>query len=662
MRLPARAQGHVNFTQAARTFMKLARLLVTLSLTLSLFAPAAAAQETVVPAPSAAQAPADAAQAAQAERERQALKLLEEIGAEAAGLRLAENRVRAQAAVAELLWPHDEETAREILRGAQSSLAALAAAVATEDPRYQQHAQTAHNLRREIVLAVAARDPKLALELLRTTRVPPPPAQPGRDFYQPDAELGLETQLAELAAARDPKEALRMAEEGLAKGVSGNLPSVVERIRASDPQAATRLASDIVRRLRTTNLSTNYEAANVAMYLLRASRPPDVPQPVGGQGPLPNGSRAPAIYVGTAESGGQLVLDEQARRDLLTTLVNAALASNDAQRRGRPLLDMIQSVLPEIERLMPAQAATLRRQMGEGARASGQAQNPRERWAEYQQLMNTGTPEALVEAAAKAPAEMRSNLYRAAAFKAMNDGSPERARQIATQGITNPQEREQLLREIDQQQFWRASQRGDVEAARELLARVRSPEERLGLLLALAQAVAGREGQRDVAERLLEEVWGQVGGRARNHAQFGTQLQVAQIYAPFAPARAFEIVESCVEQLNELLAAAAVVDGFGQEAFEGGELKGDGGYIWTMLVQQSGEQLGQLASVDFDRAVSTADRFQRPEARLRARLSVARGVLARGAGQQSPRRRFGPQRRNSSAGFVNTPGRNVPQE
>ncbi|MCA1615845.1 MAG: hypothetical protein LC800_17430 [Acidobacteria bacterium] len=572
--------------------------------------------------------------------------------------------MRAQASVADLLWPHDEEAAREMLRGTQASLVAAAASVTADDPRYQQHAQTANNLRREVVFAVANRDPKFALEMLRATRLAAPAAGAGRNPYRPDAELELETQLAEQVAARDPKEAVRMAEESLAKGVSGNLPGVVERIRASDPQAASRLAADIVRRLRATNLATNYEAANVASYLLRASRPPDAPQQSVGPQAAPGGAGAPFIVGAYGPQQGQLALDDQTRRDLITALVNSALAPGDAQGRGRgngrQLYGTLQQLMPEIERLMPAQAAALRRRIGEGNRAAAETQDPRARWREYESLMNTGTADALIDAAGKAPAEMRQSLYRAAAFKALNDGNAERARQIATAHFEGGQQREGLLREIDQQLFWRASQSGDVEAARELLARFRSPEERMGMLLSLARSLTNYEGKRDVIERLLEEVWGQAGGRARNQSQFAMQLQVAQTYAPFAPARAFEIMESCVEQLNELLAAAAVVDGFGQESFEQGELKAEGGYIWSVLVQQSGEQLGQLAGTDFDRAAATADRLQRPEARLRARLLVARGVLARGAGRGVPGRRFGMERRNR-AGIGSAPGRNVPQ-
>ena len=613
------------------------RFILLGALSLSLLNSAAPAQSVATPA----RPEAEAAQQARAAVERKALALLEEVGGEAAGLRLVENRVRVQASVAEALWPHDEARAKELFQAALSGLASVTSSIAGDDPGYHQSAQPAHNLRREVAMMLAQRDPKLALEFLRGTRVPPPPVVPNQQYQPPDPDLMLELQLAEQVAARDPKEAVRMAEETLAKGVSGNLPSVLERVRASDAQAAARLAAEVVKKLRTSNLVTNHEAANVAAYLLRAARPAET-----ASGPtvaplvaVTDGAGAGVVY----SAGRGLALDEQARRELIGAMVNAALGNMNDPRRGRgtPLSHVLQELLPEVERLMPAQAGALRRRLAEAQ--GGNAPQPlRDRGREYQQLMQTGTAEALLDAAAKAPAEMRQQLYRVAAFKALGEGSPERARQIINNGFEHAQQREQILRELDHQLFWRAAERGDVEQAQALLARFRTGEERLGMLLQLARAVAAK-GNREAAERLLEDVWNQAGGRAKNQQQFFTQLQVANIYAQVSPARAFEIVEANVEQLNELVAAAAVIDGFGQEAFEQGELKGQGGYLWATLVQQTGEQLGQLAHADFDRALAAADRLQRPEARLFARLAVARGALRPGGTNQPGR--VGPRRR-----------------
>lgn len=613
--------------------MKLASFFLSGTLSASLAATTAGAQSNAAPPPpqqpAQTQAEQEAARAARAELETKAFALLEEAAEEAGGLRLAENRARLQAAAASALWPHDAEAAREIFQSAVAGVSSLAASLAADEPRYEQHYHQLQNLRREIAFAVAQREPKLALDFVRGSRLAPPPNAGGRNNYQPDQELALETQLAELLAARDPREAVRLAEESLARGVSGHLPSLIERVRQTDAQAASKLAADVVRKLRSSNLASDYEAAGVATYLLNATRPPAAPPPAGPNNVIP----ANVTVVTGGADARPLTLDESARRDLLTLLVNAALGGAAEPRRGRgnaagQLLPALQPSLAEVERLLPTQAAALRRRLAEaeGVRP-GQPARRGGRWQEFEQLMQTGTVDAIMQAASRAPDEMRWQLYRRAAAKAVEEGATERARQIITDSVTNPQQREQLLRELDQQLFWRAANQGDAQQALSLLQRFKSPEERTMMLLALARAAEAR-GDRTLAARLLEEVMGQAGGggRAGNLNQFSMQLQAGQAYARVAPDRAFQIAESGVEHLNELVAAAVQIDGFGQEAFDQGELKLEGS-VWSMLIQQTGELLGLLAQQDFTRARDIAGRFQRPEARAHAMLSISRGIL-----------------------------------
>jgi hypothetical protein len=544
--------------------------------------------------------------------ERKALALLDEVGEDARGLKLAENRVRVQVATADMLWQHDEKRAREIINDALMSLASVTSSISPDDPRGEQQSQEIANLRREIMQTIAPRDPQLALDFLRATR-PPLPSQPAPgNYYQTDPELALEASLAEQVAARDPKQALRFAEETLSRGVSTQITSVLERLRYTNAEDAARLASEIARKLRSTNLATNYEATNVVAYLLRTTRASDA-----------NGAGG-----AVADSQRLIALDDQTRRDLLMATVNAALsASNDPRTRGmaQNLAGMLQQFMPEIERALPAQAQSLRRISLETTRATIDPRaNQQQR--EYQTLMQTGTVDALLDAAPKSPPEMREQLYRAAAYKALNDGATDRARQIVADHYENAQQRAQLLRDIDQQLFWRAANAGDVGQAHAIIARLTRPEERAGLLIQLARAVANK-GDKEGASQLLEEVWNQIGGQAHNQQQFGFQLEAAQVFAQVAPDRAFEIVESSVAQLNELISAASVVDGFGQQAFDQDELKAQGGYIWSGLVNHCGTVLAALARTDFERAVATADHLQRLEMRLNARLAVARGVL-----------------------------------
>ena len=148
-----------------------------------------------------------------------------------------------------------------------SSSAAVASGIETDDPQYYNLANTASQLRQRMLNTIAQYDPKLALEFLRSTRTPPPPAQPGTNFRQPDQELMLEAQLAQQIAARDPQQALRLAEEILSRGLSSNLMPLLEQLRTRDPEGAARLTASIAKKLRTANFATDFEATHIANYL-----------------------------------------------------------------------------------------------------------------------------------------------------------------------------------------------------------------------------------------------------------------------------------------------------------------------------------------------------------------------------------------------------------
>ncbi|MDX6269165.1 MAG: hypothetical protein QOD28_388 [Acidobacteriota bacterium] len=557
----------------------------------------------------------------QAELERKALALLEEVLGETSTLKLVENRIRLQAAAAEMLWPRNQERAREIFNAAANDLAAVAAGIETDDPQYYHLTNATSQLRQRMLGVIAERDPKLALEFLRATRPPPPPAQSNSNYRQPDQELALEAQLAQQIAARDPQQALRLAEEVLSRGLSSNLMPLLDQLRTRDPEGAARLAASIVRRLRTANFAADYEATNIASHLLLSTR-------LSENVNINVNDQQQTASVAGQNTARRLQLDEQARRDLVSLLANAAVnsAGSSARQSGNVggLLSTVRQLMPEVERYAPAQAAGVRRRLeGYERRAEGISAR-----REFRQIPETSTPDALIEAAAKATPEMREQLYRTAAWRAFNQGNTDRARQIVNNHIEGAGARDQMLKELDQQLFWRAASEGKIDQAQAVLARIKSTDERVGMLLQLARVTSGK-GNATAAAGFLDEAWNLIGGRAKGQSQFAMQLQLAYDYAQIAPPRGFEIIEASITHLNELVAAAAVLDGFGQEAFAQDELKGQEGYVWGSLATQCNEALAALAPLDFDHARSAADRLQRPELRLPARLAVARAILLR---------------------------------
>jgi hypothetical protein len=110
-----------------------------------------------------------------------------------------------------------------------------------------------------------------------------------------------------------------------------------------------------------------------------------------------------------------------------------------------------------------------------------------------------------------------------------------------------------------------------------------------------------------------------------------TLLAVARAYAALEPARAFELIEPVVDQANEMISAAALLDKFGsgQGMFRKGEMVLHPGFLASNgAFALYGRELGALARADFLRTKAVADKFQRNEARIMARLLIAQSVLS----------------------------------
>jgi hypothetical protein len=99
-----------------------------------------------------------AAQATQGEARGKAFDLIEEVIIESRSLRLPENRVFIQTAAADLLWPRDEKEARALFAEAFANLDELTDGVGQDGTESIGLAQTASELRGELLLKVARHD------------------------------------------------------------------------------------------------------------------------------------------------------------------------------------------------------------------------------------------------------------------------------------------------------------------------------------------------------------------------------------------------------------------------------------------------------------------------------------------------------------------------
>ena len=297
-----------------------------------------------------------------------------------------------------------------------------------------------------------------------------------------------------------------------------------------------------------------------------------------------------------------------------------------AQNNARSLLSGLQSLLPQIGQYLPARTAQVQQKLTETGQGGGNG-GRQQIGGDYGPLLRDGNADAILQTAANAPPQMQSMLYQQAAMKALNEGNPDRARQIANEHLDERQ-RTPLLQSIERREATRTAAAGNLEQARQALAKLRSDQERVELLTQMATA-ARQQNNPKLALQLLDEANDLLGKRAENYPQLETRASLARAYVEVAPERSGDTLETGIGQINDLLAAAALLNGFEVEMFKDGELpmRGGGGDLNRMITTY-GRALAVLARKDFARAEATADKFQRSDARLFARLAIAQGVLS----------------------------------
>jgi hypothetical protein len=239
---------------------------------------------------------------------------------------------------------------------------------------------------------------------------------------------------------------------------------------------------------------------------------------------------------------------------------------------------------------------------------------------------NQGDPTAdeLIRAAAAAPEQMQSRLYQQAAYKALEEGDSDRARQIATDHL-QAGARDNVMKRIDFRELAKKAESTRLEDVRQAMARLQTENEKIDFLIQVANGV--QKTNQKLALQLLEDARGMTNRRATSYQHFDQQLRVARAFAAFDPARSFEVLDPGISQLNELLAAAAVLNGFEINMFRDGEMAMQSGSGLTNMLNRFGQELAELAKSDFERSETLSGRFQLPEARVMTRLAIVQRML-----------------------------------
>lgn len=545
------------------------------------------------------------------------LALISEVVDDFGQIRLPQTRVRAQLQAARLVWPADEKLGAKLTADAIEGVKEFIAGVETSEQDFYQNYSLAMQLRQEVVQLLGPHDPETALRFLQATRSLPNPEGANAQSNQ---ELSMELTLGSQIAAKDPNRTAQLARDTLKRGYSSMLIDLISRLRARNPELASQLAKEVAAKLMNEKLLGKEEAANVAVGLLRIARSPVRNYQISMNDPPP------------PTKVDSVLLSEQEFGDLFQKALSEALAYTppvnmygQERNTAQNILNSLKQMPGEFKSLAPDKAVAIEKKTSE-LNAPHDGQNAL--WQKYSEAINNGSMESATEEVQKSPVEMRDQLFQMLAQKAANSGDLPRARQIIKDNVSNLGNQRVFLANIESQAIFNDLSKGKTEEAVRGVSNLKTTRERARMI---SQVVAqiGPGLKRAQALALLEQARNLVGPslKVESQEQMSALLEIARAFARYDSKKSFEIIEPLLDQFGEMTNAALVLNGFGQDFFQSGELQLDNGNSVANVANQLIQSLSSLAPANFDRAKADAERIERPEVRIIAYLGLAQQAI-----------------------------------
>ena len=531
---------------------------------------------------------------------QKAFELLESLAGQIGVMQSPENRARVGSNIANSLWEHDEKRARVLLLSVQEDINEGLRRKEDDPQANRERRMVFLQLRINTVERIAKYDGELALAFFNATELPPPQDDQTADRdqttdrydYRDGEERALEIRLARQIAVNNPDVALKLARKSLAKGFTNDLIGLLRQLTRKNQDQALALYGEMIAKLKHVDLSQDFAAFYFAQSLARNFTPP-------------------------ANSNAQF-------RELIGIFIDAAAAHGCNKKLGEDdereyFCERLGALLPLINKVDPARGASLKQwKSGENGFYDD------ERYQDLNETYQDGSVDDILALGTKYP-QMQNDIYLRAFFKAQMSGDIERARKLAEE-FPEPERRQALLAQIVRQEQAVTKFRESLKDIQTTLDGLQGTEPKVSFLLQAAATIAPTD--RKEAVKLLDRANDLVDKMKPASDQLGLQFGLSLAYCSYNDSRGIVMMESVVPRLNELIGAAAKLDGYETHHLRDGEWdmsnQGILGALLTMLSQNA----SYFAWCDFDRAVSVAGQFERPEVRVMAQLKLAQGILA----------------------------------
>lgn len=524
------------------------------------------------------------AQTTNAALREKAFEVIDSVAGQIGTLQSAENRARFGSNIAEALWERDEKRARALFISIEEDIN-TGLRNAQGDERVKAQTRTVfRQLRINTVERIAKHDAELALSFLKATEFSEE-SQRTPGFINTERNLALG--LARKLAADNPELALKLGRESLEADFSNELVGLLRKLKTKHPEQASALYTDIVEKLKTVDLKRDYGAFYFGQALAQSFKPPD------------DGTFRELLKVFTASAEAH----------------GCGVKTSDVNDE-RYFCSQIGSLISQIEN-NTTRAATLK-QSQEGDWSP-------DAYLEVSEVAENGTVDELLALATRFPS-LIYDIYTRAVRKAELSGDIERAKKIATDYAPDPGMKQRTLAQLERRQKWASINDEKLAQLQTTLNALPGTWERINFLMGVAGQIAGSD--RKVSLKLLDQANQMVETMNPGRAQTEVQMMLATMYCSEKSDRGLAIMESLIPKLNELVNAAAKLDGYDYRNLRDGEWnmsnQGSVGSLLTGLAQSA----AYFAWCDFERAVSQTSQFERTEIRLMAQLKLAQGILS----------------------------------
>lgn len=534
-----------------------------------------------------------------AELEKQSVAFLRETFGDVANLRTPENRISFNAEMANLMWFHDEKEARAMFEAVITDFKQMLFQIDAQTNSIKINAEDAEmynipmlpasnpqaklmkklykamSVRQQIAAAVSEHDPVLAHGFFIETAQAVTNPDLRKQFENRDN--GFEMKLLQAIAEKDAAKGLEAARKSLAKGLNMQHIELLRKLYAKDAEKGAAFGEEIISKLKSESIDKSDTFYYLKSVLSAGIANRDALKDKPSQKPMFN---------------------DQALRDTAEMTAQIMLKRKNFEEYG------IDDTVKLIKTFLPGRAVQIEQKI---------ALEKKNKAAVKAEGENEGEDEE----------ERRESPYVSAAKSraAKMEEQAKMMRDLQTLG-------EKKLPDEERQKV--------IAQARKMVAEIEDPNARILALSALAAQV-GKMGDKETATEIMREVERFVSPQPKNYIEYMQSWMLASSYSEVNPDKAFPVLEDTVVRLNDTISAFVKVGEFidvNGDFIEDGEVQvgAFGGEITNSLLRELGATdatISNLANADFARTKALANKFDRTEVRILAKMLVLRAILGK---------------------------------